>query len=165
MDVSERLKCLVLHARSGDKLIDICDRHHIQYLPGNGSLSRVINLRRRIEIHGDHEAPEKIKKTSILEGLFQGHQVIVKKVLKEENNDYSKILELYRSCHDLDGVVKLEIDESDEDYHYLAFEACGGNLEEVFLSTEGGKIFEEEAVRINIMRYVYRCKEHMYFCI
>ncbi|PWA58630.1 hypothetical protein CTI12_AA398390 [Artemisia annua] len=158
MDVSERLKCLVLHARSGDKLIDICDILHIQYLTGTGILSRVINLRRRIDIHGDHQAAEKIKKTSILSGSFQAHEVVVKKILKEKNNDYSKTLELHRRFHDLDGVVKPEIDESD-DYHYLAFKVCSGNLKRVFLSDKQMGIFMEEAVKINMMRYAYRSYE------
>ncbi|PWA58631.1 hypothetical protein CTI12_AA398400 [Artemisia annua] len=145
MDVSERLKCLVLHTRSGDKLIDICDRLHIQYLHETGSLSRVINLRRIMDIHGDHQAAEKINKTSILSGSFQGHEVVVKKVLIEKNNDYSKTLELHQRCHDLDGVVKLGIDESDEDYYYLVFEVCSGNLERVSLSDHQMSIFMEEA--------------------
>ncbi|GJU94119.1 zinc finger, CCHC-type containing protein [Tanacetum coccineum] len=143
ISLSKRLKCTVFHARSADQLIDICKRLDIHHLPGNGSLVRLINMSRRIEVG------EKIPNTSFFRGSFEGHEVVVKKVSRKEYDDYySTTAEIHRTCYDLDGVVRLEFSESDDEYHYIAFEVCAGNLVDVF--KDAHELIKNE--RVNIMR-------------
>ncbi|GJU84072.1 serine/threonine-protein kinase/endoribonuclease IRE1a [Tanacetum coccineum] len=75
----------------------------------------------------------------------------MKKVLKDKDNDYSETLEFYRQCHDLNGVVRLEIAESFNECHYLAFPVCMGNLEAVFRKVVMG-VFKNERELVNLMR-------------
>ncbi|GJV87660.1 serine/threonine-protein kinase PEPKR2 [Tanacetum coccineum] len=122
---------------------DICKGLDINHLPGNGSLVRLINLTRQIEV------AEKILNTSFFWGSFRGHRVVVKKVPRQEYDDYySKTAEIYRTCYDLDGVERLEFEESDDEFHSIAFEVCAGNLVDVFKDVRDFIKHEQ----VNIMR-------------
>nr|GEX45563.1 hypothetical protein [Tanacetum cinerariifolium] len=101
------------------------DKNH---MPGNGSLVHLINLTRHIEV-----AEKIFPNTSFFRRSFRGHRVVVKKVPRKESEDYhSKTEEIYRYWYDLDGIVRLEFEGSDDEFHYIAFEMCAGNLMDVF---------------------------------
>ncbi|GJU84073.1 nuclear pore complex protein NUP107 [Tanacetum coccineum] len=125
-------------------------RSDIQDLSENGSRLKTIKLTGKFDIEYEPESSEKIKKTSFFRGTFETHEVVVKKVLKDKDNDYYDTLEFYRRCHDLNGVVRLEIAESFDECHYLAFPVCMGNLEAVFKKDVMG-VFKNERELVNLM--------------
>nr|GEY15996.1 hypothetical protein [Tanacetum cinerariifolium] len=121
------------------------ERHRLDIpdLLQNGSRLKAIKLTGKFDKEYEPESSEKIKKTSFLQGTFKTHEVVVKKVLKDKDNDYPETLEFYRRCHDLTGVVRLEFAESFDECHYLAFPVCMGNLEAVFKKDVSGVLKNE----------------------
>ncbi|GJV89319.1 hypothetical protein Tco_1533257 [Tanacetum coccineum] len=106
-------------------------------VPGECILSSTFNLTRRIRL----EYPEKkiIKskgKISYLKGFLNDGEVFVKRIPKMDMS--LKAISVYKKICNSDHVAKLLLDESDDQYVYLAFEMFRGKEGDETLGWEEG---------------------------